>query len=142
MIKYRLVCKNCSLSFDSWFASSNEFEKLKKKNYLNCHKCNSTKVEKTLMAHKMIKINNHLKIDKEKKELKVIKRKIVEYQNFIKKNFEYVGKNFAYEARSIHYDKKKKKKGIYGTASLNEINELKEEGIETNTIPWIKEKNN
>ena len=142
MIKYRLVCKNCSLSFDSWFASSNEFEKLKKKNYLSCHKCNSTKVEKTLMAPKMIKINNHLKIDKERKELKVIKRKIVEYQNFIKKNFEYVGKNFAYEARSIHYDKKKKKKGIYGTASLSEINELKEEGIETNTIPWIKEKNN
>ena len=142
MIKYRLVCKNCSLSFDSWFASSNEFEKLKKKNYLNCHKCNSTKVEKTLMAPKMIKINNHLKIDKERKELKVIKRKIVEYQNFIKKNFEYVGKNFAYEARTIHYDKKKKKKGIYGTASLSEINELKEEGIETNTIPWIKEKNN
>ena len=142
MIKYRLVCKNCSLSFDSWFASSNEFEKLKKKNYLNCHKCNSTKVEKTLMAPKMIKINNHLKIDKERKEFRVIKRKIVEYQNFIKKNFEYVGKNFAYEARSFHYDKKKKKKGIYGTASLNEINELKEEGIETNTIPWIKEKNN
>ncbi len=141
-MKYRLVCKNCSLSFDSWFASSNEFEKLKKKNYLSCHKCNSTKVEKTLMAPKMIKINNHLKIDKERKELKVIKRKIVEYQNFIKKNFEYVGKNFAYEARSIHYDKKKKKKGIYGTASLSEINELKEEGIETNTIPWIKEKNN
>ena len=142
MIKYRLVCKNCSLSFDSWFASSNEFEKLKKKNYLNCHKCNSTKVEKTLMAPKTIKINNHLKIDNQRKESKVIKRKIVEYQNFIKKNFEYVGKNFAYEARSIHYDKKKKKKGIYGTASLSEINELKEEGIETNTIPWIKEKNN
>tara|TARA_B100000989_G_scaffold296235_1_gene279045 strand:- start:366 stop:794 length:429 start_codon:yes stop_codon:yes gene_type:complete len=142
MIKYRLVCKNCSLSFDSWFASSNEFEKLKRRNYLSCHKCNSKKVEKTLMAPKMIKVNNNLKIDKEKKELKVIKRKIVEYQNFIKKNFEYVGKNFAYEARSIHYDKKKKKKGIYGTASLKEINELKEEGIETNTIPWIKEKNN
>ena len=142
MIKYRLVCKNCSLSFDSWFASSNEFEKLKKKNYLNCHKCNSTKVEKTLMAPKMIKINNHLKIDKERKEFKVIKRKIVEYQNFIKKNFEYVGKNFAYEARSIHYDKKKKKKGIYGTASFSEINELKEEGIETETIPWLEDKNN
>ena len=142
MIKYRLVCRNCSLSFDSWFASSNEFEKLKKKNYLNCHKCNSTKIEKTLMAPKTIKINNHLKIDKERKELKVIKRKIVEYQNFIKNNFDYVGKNFAYEARSIHYDRKKKKKGIYGTASLKEINELKEEGIETNTIPWMKEKNN
>ena len=50
MIKYKLKCKKCSLLFDSWFASSQEYEKLKKKNYLNCHKCGSIKVEKTLMA--------------------------------------------------------------------------------------------
>ena len=31
MIKYKLVCKDCDLSFDSWFASSKEYEKLKKK---------------------------------------------------------------------------------------------------------------
>ena len=52
MIKYRLICKSCQLSFDSWFASSKEFEKLKKKNYLSCHNCNSKKVEKTLINAK------------------------------------------------------------------------------------------
>ena len=31
MIKYKLFCKECDLIFDSWFASSKEFEKLKKK---------------------------------------------------------------------------------------------------------------
>ena len=31
MIKYKLECKNCETTFDSWFASSKEFEKLKKK---------------------------------------------------------------------------------------------------------------
>ena len=31
MIKYKLACKDCETTFDSWFASSNEFEKLKKK---------------------------------------------------------------------------------------------------------------
>ncbi|WP_435163172.1 hypothetical protein [Candidatus Pelagibacter bacterium nBUS_25] len=31
MIKYKLACKNCETTFDSWFASSKEFEKLKKK---------------------------------------------------------------------------------------------------------------
>ena len=31
MIKYQLICKNCDLSFDSWFASSEEYENLKKK---------------------------------------------------------------------------------------------------------------
>mgnify|MGYP003309140205 CR=1 FL=1 len=48
-------------------------------------------------------------------------------KNCIKKNFRYVGKDFAYEARSIHYKNKKKDKGIYGTASKEEIRELKEE---------------
>ena len=28
MIKYKLICKNCDTSFDSWFSSSKEFEKL------------------------------------------------------------------------------------------------------------------
>ena len=67
--------------------------------------------------------------------------KILEYQKFIKKNCKYVGEDFAYEARSIHYDKKKTK-AIYGKATSAEINELKEEGIQTITIPWIKETEN
>ena len=31
MIKYSLNCKSCNLTFESWFASSKEFDKLKKK---------------------------------------------------------------------------------------------------------------
>ena len=54
MIKYKLACQNCDFTFDSWFASSKEYEKLKNKNLLNCHNCNSNKVEKTLMAPKLI----------------------------------------------------------------------------------------
>ena len=27
MIKYKLICRSCSKDFDSWFASSKEFEK-------------------------------------------------------------------------------------------------------------------
>ena len=65
-----------------------------------------------------------------------------EYQKFIKNNFEYVGENFAYEARSIHYNNKKKTKGIYGNATTEEVKELKEEGINTEIIPWVNEKDN
>ena len=71
-----------------------------------------------------------------------IKNKIKEYQKFIKKNFNYVGDNFAYEARSLHYDDKKKSKGIYGKASIEEISELKDEGIETDVIPWFHDEKN
>ena len=71
-----------------------------------------------------------------------INKKIKEYQKFIKNNFDYVGENFAYKARTIHYNKNKKFKGIYGTASKEEIRELKEEGIDTSIIPWVEDKNN
>ena len=37
---------------------------------------------------------------------------------------------------------KKKQKGIYGNASKKQIKELQEEGIETETFPWIEDKNN
>ena len=142
MIKYKLICKSCDLSFDSWFSSSKEYEKLKKKNFLNCHNCNSKKVEKTLMAPQLINKSIREKSENKTLKFKYINKKIKEYQNFIKNNFEYVGENFAYEARSIHYDNKKNKKGIYGTASKDEVDQLKEEGIDTEIIPWIEDKNN
>ena len=142
MIKYKLICKNCDSSFDSWFASSGEFEKLKKKKLLNCHRCNSNRIEKTLMAPKSI-TKSELKESKKKIEkFKDVNKKLRQYQTFIKKNFEYVGKNFAFEARSIHYDNKKEKKGVYGTASNKEIAELRDEGINTEIVPWIKDKIN
>ena len=50
MIKYKLICKDCNSIFDSLFSNSKEYEKLKKKKYLNCHICDSQKIEKTLMA--------------------------------------------------------------------------------------------
>ena len=142
MIKYKLICKNCDFSFDSWFASSKEYEKLKSKKFLNCHKCNSQKVEKNLMAPQLINRNIIDNFEKKDSKLNEIKNKIKEYQKFIKSNFDYVGKNFAYEARSLHYNKKNKKKGIYGTATKNEIQDLKEEGVKAEVIPWIEDKSN
>ena len=141
MIKYSLICKNCELSFESWFASSKEYEKLKRKKLLTCHKCNSSNVDKSLMAPSINK-QNYFVSDKRKKKYNKIKKTIAEYQNFIKNNFKYVGENFAYEARSIHYDSKKKEKGIYGTASKKDLKELAEEGIDTQIIPWVEDNNN
>ena len=142
MIKYQLICKECQISFDSWFASSKEFEKLKKKNFLSCHHCDSKEIEKSLMKPNVLNKKNGLNESTLKENNLHIKKTIKDYQNFIKKNFDYVGSNFAYEARSIHYDKKKRKRGIFGNASKKDVIELKEEGIETQSIPWIEDKNN
>ena len=85
--------------------------------------------------------NNSKKINQIKKYKKT-KEIILKYQEFIKKNFDYVGENFSYEARSIHYRNKKISKGIYGIATKDDIKELKEEGIETELVPWIKDNTN
>jgi hypothetical protein len=142
MILYKLICKDCKISFDSWFSSSREYEKLKKKKFLNCHVCNSLNIEKTLMSPSIFRSKNNTKINNKNLKYRNIKKTISEYQNFIKKNFDYVGENFAYEARSIHYKNKKASKGIYGTATKDDLKELKEEGIEAEMIPWLKNTTN
>ena len=143
MIKYKLICKNCNIDFDSWFASSIEYEKLKKRELVTCHNCNSNKVEKTIMSPQLI---NNIKNNKSEKvdlnKFNKVKNTIKSYQKFIKDNFKYVGDNFAFEARTIHYNGKKKSKAIYGTASKQDIKELREEGINAQIIPWIKDTDN
>ena len=99
MIKYKLGCKNCEITFDSWFASSKEFEKLKKKQFLVCHICNSKKVDKTLMAPSLRNYKKDIKNDLRLDKYENIKKTIKNYQKFIKDNFKFVGENFAYEAR-------------------------------------------
>ena len=75
MIKYKLFCKNCESKFDSWFASSNEYERLKKKKLLTCHNCNSVRVEKTIMAPQLInsksKTNENVNLEEYKKVKKL-----------------------------------------------------------------------
>ena len=144
MIKYKLTCKSCNQNFDSWFASPKEFDKLKRIKLINCSFCSSSQVVKSPMSPMVLNSSiEETKIDPNQEKLKKFKKRIKKYQDFIKSNFEYVGKNFAYEARSIHYNTKKKNaKGIYGNASHDEVKSLNEEGIETQTIPWIGEKEN
>ena len=142
MIKYKLVCKNCGNFFDSWFASSKEYENLKKLKYVNCDNCNSLKVEKTLMTPSILNSKKEKPVIYKNKKYTKIKNTIKEYQKFIKNNFEYVGEDFAYKARSIHYNNKKKSKGIYGNATVKEVKELKEEGIDTEVIPWVNQNDN
>ena len=98
MIKYNLTCK-CNCTFDSWFASSGEFGRLMKKKLITCIECNSNNVSKSIMAPN---VSSSKKIDNiNYKFQKNIKKKIIEYQKFIKENCRYVGDRFAQEARSI-----------------------------------------
>ncbi len=94
------------------------------------------------MSPSVFRSKNTPKIDHLDLKYKEIKKIILDNQNYVKKNLNYVGENFAYEARSIHYKNKKVSKGIYGTATKEDLKDLKEEGISTEQIPWVKNTTN
>ena len=94
------------------------------------------------MAPQLINSKKKLKDTLDPTKYESIKKNIKNYQKFIKDNFKYVGKNFSKEARLIHYNKKDQSKGIYGKATINEVKELEEEGIETEVMPWIDKQEN
>jgi hypothetical protein len=138
MIKYNLEC-SCGETFESWFQNSNEYEKLLKKNLINCYVCGRSKtVKKSIMAPSVATSKTSVAekdVEQKKEFFKNVKSKIRELNDYVAKNAEFVGDKFVSEVRSIHYDKKKKR-NIYGNATLVETKELQEEGIDVATIPW------
>ena len=137
MIKYNLKCKN-KHEFESWFSDSKEFEKLIKKKLIECLFCKTKSVKKSIMSPR---ISNKKKINFPYKEIKRMKKDLAKLRKFVEKNFEYVGENFPREVRKIYYDKKRNK-NIYGITTPKEAQELKEEGIDLPSIPWVDNKEN
>ena len=139
MIKYLLACNN-KHEFESWFSESKEYEKLKKRNLIECIFCKSKNVNKSIMSPNIVGKNKIVEKKFNNKEFNKIKKDLIKIRRFVEKNFEFVGKEFPKEIREIYYDKKKK--NIYGTVTLEEKLELEDEGINLTSIPWVDNKEN
>ena len=85
-------------------------------------------------------IQKNKNLEKLEKSLKNEKQKLIKIRKYIEKNFEYVGRNFSKKVREIYYDKNSKKT-IYGSTTSEERDELREEGIDLLTIPWVDKEN-
>ena len=140
MIKYILKC-NKDHEFESWFSNSEEFEKLNKKKLLECIYCSSRKISKSIMSPMISSPSiNDENIKMINKDIKYEKNKLLKLRKYIENNFDYVGKDFSKKVREVYYDKKSKK-GIYGTTTTEEREELAEEGIDLLSIPWVNKDN-
>ena len=141
MIKYILRCCK-GHEFESWFSNSNEFDKLNKKNLLECIYCSSNNIKKSIMApmisgSKKDKNENAILL---KENLSTKKNELLKIRKFVEKNFEYVGDKFSQKVREVYYDRNTKK-SIYGTTTPEERDELAEEGIDLISIPWVSKDN-
>ena len=140
MIKYNLKCSN-DHEFESWFSDSKEFDKLNKKNLLECAYCSSSKIEKSIMAPMISGIKSkEISESFLDQNLSNEKNKLLKLRNYVEKNFEFVGDKFSEKVREVYYDKETKK-SIYGTTTPEEKEDLEEEGIDLLSIPWVSKDN-
>jgi hypothetical protein len=140
MIKYTLQCKNLH-QFESWFRTSDDYEKLNNEKMLSCEICGSNSISKSLMSPRVSSIEkkgiNKTLETIPSKEQKLIKQLKTE----VEKNCEYVGDNFNKEARAIHFGDSPER-SIYGKTTLREAKSLVEDGIPVTPLPWVDRKTN
>ena len=137
MIVFNLICSECEYPFEGWFDDTKSFNSQKKRKLINCPKCESSNVSKTLVAPNVSKKSNS-KLTKNKKTLASNIKKI---RKIVEKNFDYVGDNFFEEAKKIKYGETKDRP-IYGEATVEETKELIEEEINITPLPFQSNKKN
>ncbi|CCD91384.1 conserved hypothetical protein, DUF1178 [Bradyrhizobium sp. ORS 375] len=162
MIRYALRCER-DHTFESWFQSSSAYDSQVKRKLVECPTCGSTKVEKAIMAPRIVSKKGRevapvpaapapaptpaqevippgptsLLMAQERE----LRAKLKELRDHIVKNADDVGERFPTEARKMHYGETEHRP-IYGEASLDEARELIEEGIEVAPIPVLPDDRN
>ena len=137
MILFDLQCDK-GHKFECWFASSANYQGQLKNKMIICPYCNSTKIQKSLMAPNINTrgiSKNSKKNHKKKVAQNNLQNQIKKFRKYIEKNTDNVGKNFAEEARKIYYGETKSRP-IRGESTEKEAQELAEEGISFSRLPW------
>lgn len=142
MVHYDLVCEN-EHAFEGWFANSSTYDTQLAAGALSCPECGSLKIAKGLMAPNIAAKSNSknrlpaAKIALGQREMRKFLRQV---RAHVEQNAEHVGENFPEIARKIHYGEREAA-NIYGDATVQEVKEMREEGIEISAIPWVDPEN-
>lgn len=136
MIRYTLKCEN-DHSFESWFQSGVAFDKLHGAGMVACPTCESTAVQKAIMAPRV----RPARTAASKPEATLStpdtdeERAIAEIKSKIESSSDYVGMEFATQARAIH-DGDAPERSIYGETTPDEAKKLLEDGVPVAPLPF------
>ena len=160
MIHYNLRCER-GHAFESWFQSSAAYESQEKRKLVNCPVCGSAKVERAIMAPRIVGKKGRNKAEAEPvtavpadtaapastptpllmAQERELRAKLKELRDHIVKNADNVGERFPNEARKMHYGDIEHRP-IYGEASPDEARALIEEGVEVSPLPVLPDDRN
>ena len=142
MVIYDLLCSSHH-QFEGWFRSGEDYLGQKEQGLLSCPICDSIDIKKIPTAS-YISTGKPRQKTEEKQEPKDIKASIHQevipkalydkFRQYLEKHTEDVGTQFAEEAKKIHYGEAERR-NIRGQATIEEVVELREEGIEAVTLP-------
>lgn len=138
MIVYELVC-GAGHKFEGWFASSSEFERQRDAKLLACPTCSNDRVERVPHASYVnrgtsSKTPEPREARANKHYANVDAEALAKLVSAIVEKTDDVGSAFPEEARRIHY-REAPARHIRGTASHEEVEALREEGIEVVALP-------
>lgn len=135
MIKFNLKCSE-DHAFESWFGSSDDFEKVQAAGMVTCPQCGSDDVAKTLMAPKVRTARKAEAAAALRDAKSDTEKALAAMRKDVEDNSEYVGLNFASEARAMH-DGDKEHRAIYGEAKPEEAKSLIEDGVPVAPLPFV-----
>ena len=147
MIVFDLTCRKNHV-FEGWFADTPTFEAQVAGGEVACPVCGDTKVRKALMAPNVATRSSSAKaaemapaepaqsyaMARRQEHAAQMLAMMRAVKDHVEKNFEHVGPRFAEEVRKIHYGETDQR-GIYGQATKEEAEELRDEGIEFGELP-------
>lgn len=145
MIQFSLRCSN-DHRFESWFQSSEAYDKLERSGLITCTVCGTSTVSKAVMAPRVRPARNAVSAaepaatpaapESIQTPANPVEQAIAAIRRHIESTSDYVGLNFATEARAIH-DGTAPERAIYGEARPDEARKLIEEGVPIAPLPFI-----
>lgn len=142
MISFQLKCKS-GHEFEAWFPSSGAYDEQRASGDIGCPMCGDVNIEKALMAP-AVASRKESTLPAHEARAEEVAKEIVEAANklreHVEQNCENVGTGFAEEARKIHYGEAEER-GIYGEATLEETQNLDDEGIDVYRLPVLPRRN-
>lgn len=129
MIRYALAC-DCGHEYDAWFGSSGDFDDQAERGLVECPLCGGAEVRKQVMAPAIARSGGAKKPEKAPDSAAFVKA----MRDHISENFKDVGADFSKEARRMH-DGESDQKAIYGTATSQETESLREDGVPFSPLP-------
>ena len=151
MILYELKCGK-DHQFEGWFRSGAAYESQLAAQELSCPMCGDRSIDKAIMAPRIGKsaaVPAPLPVPvptappaadpasaPTKEQAAEMLKMLRALRDKVEKECDYVGPAFAEEARRIHYGESQER-AIYGEASEEDAESLRDEGVPVSRIPWV-----